>query len=50
MHGLREVPVRGATMRRRLVVTYRANSFLSPAVRRLIELFEQFHQGDRAGS
>jgi DNA-binding transcriptional LysR family regulator len=37
--GLREVPVKGATMKRRLVVTYRANSFLSPAARRLIELF-----------
>ena len=37
--GLKEVPVKGATMRRRIVVTYRANSFLSPAARRLIELF-----------
>jgi hypothetical protein len=35
------VPVKGAAMRRRLVVTYRANSFLSPAARRLLELFEQ---------
>lgn len=39
MLGLKEVPVQGATMRRRIVVTYRANSFLSPAARRLIELF-----------
>ena len=39
--GLKEVPVRGAAMRRRLVVTYRANSFQSPAGRRLLELFEQ---------
>jgi DNA-binding transcriptional LysR family regulator len=39
--GLKEVPVKGAAMRRRLVVTYRANGFLSPAVRRLLELFEQ---------
>ena len=39
--GLKEVPVKGAAMRRRLVVSYRANSFLSPAVRRLLELFEQ---------
>lgn len=38
--GLKEVPVKGASMRRRLVVTYRANSFLSPAARRLIDLFE----------
>ncbi|NKI96867.1 LysR substrate-binding domain-containing protein [Rhizobacter sp. SG703] len=39
--GLKEVPVKGAAMRRRLVVTYRANSFLSPAARRLLQLFEQ---------
>lgn len=39
--GLMEVPVKGAAMRRRLVVTYRANSFLSPAARRLLDLFEQ---------
>ncbi len=39
--GLQEVPVRGAAMRRRLVVTYRANGFLSPPARRLLELFEQ---------
>lgn len=41
--GLKEVPVSGATMRRRLVVTYRDNAYLSPAARRLIELFEQSH-------
>jgi len=39
--GLKEVPVIGAAMRRRLVVTYRANSYLSPAARRLIELFSR---------
>lgn len=39
IRGLKEVPVRGATMRRRLVVSYRANSFLSPAAQRLIDLF-----------
>jgi DNA-binding transcriptional LysR family regulator len=39
--GLKEVPVKGAAMRRRLVVTCRANCFLSPAARRLLELFEQ---------
>ncbi|MBL8362473.1 MAG: LysR family transcriptional regulator [Rubrivivax sp.] len=39
IRGLKEVPVPGATMRRRLVVTYRTNSFLSPAAQRLIELF-----------
>jgi DNA-binding transcriptional LysR family regulator len=37
--GLKEVPLKEATMRRRLVVTYRDNSYLSPAVSRLIELF-----------
>ena len=35
---LKEVPVSGVAMRRRLVVTYRENSYLSPAARRLIEL------------
>lgn len=39
IQGLKEVPVAGATMRRRLVVSYRANRFLSPAAQRLIELF-----------
>ncbi|MEK8052808.1 LysR family transcriptional regulator [Ideonella sp. DXS22W] len=39
IRGLKEVPVRGATMRRRLVVTWRENAFLSPAAQRLIELF-----------
>ncbi len=39
LQGLKEVPVKGATMRRRLVVSYRANSFLSPAAQRLIDLF-----------
>lgn len=43
--GLKEVPVKGAAMRRRLVVTYRANGFLSPAARRLLELFEQASAG-----
>ncbi|UUX93988.1 LysR family transcriptional regulator [Aquabacterium sp. J223] len=38
--GLKEVPVKAAAMRRRLVVTHRANSFLSPAARRLLVLFE----------
>jgi hypothetical protein len=32
-------------MQRRMVVTYRANGFLSPAARRLIDLFEQSMQG-----
>lgn len=38
IHGLKEVPVKGATMRRRLVVTYRERSFISPVAARLIEL------------
>jgi DNA-binding transcriptional LysR family regulator len=39
--GLREVQVRGAAMRRRLAVTYRDNSYLSPAARRMLDLFVQ---------
>ena len=39
--GLKEVPVQGAAMRRRLVVTHRTNSYLSPAARRLVELFAE---------
>lgn len=42
--GLKEVPVKAASMRRRLVVTYRDKGFLSPAARRLLELFEQSTQ------
>ena len=37
--GLKEVPVKEAVMRRRLVLSYRSNSFLSPAASRVIELF-----------
>jgi DNA-binding transcriptional LysR family regulator len=37
--GLKEVPIKEATMRRRLVVTYRDHSYLSPAAARLLELF-----------
>ena len=36
---LKEVPITETCMRRRLVATYRENSYLSPAARRLIELF-----------
>jgi DNA-binding transcriptional LysR family regulator len=36
---LKEIPIKEATMHRRLVVSYRDNSFLSPAAARLIELF-----------
>lgn len=42
IRGLKEVPVKGAAMRRRLVVTHRAHAYLSPASRRILELFEQF--------
>ena len=35
---LKEVPVAEAIMRRRMVVTYREQSYVSPVVRRLIEL------------
>jgi hypothetical protein len=38
--GLEEVPINEATMHRRLVVTYRDNSYLTPAAQRLITLFE----------
>ncbi len=37
--GLKEVPIRETTMHRRLVVTYRDKSYLSPAASRLVELF-----------
>ncbi|MFM2066268.1 MAG: hypothetical protein RLZZ584_1177 [Pseudomonadota bacterium] len=41
--GLAEVPVADAVMRRRLVVSYREHGYLSPAARRLLELFVQMH-------
>ncbi|MDM0115434.1 LysR substrate-binding domain-containing protein [Variovorax sp. J22R133] len=36
--GLKEVEVKGTTMRRRMVVTYRESSYLSPASKRLVAL------------
>ncbi|WP_128000802.1 LysR substrate-binding domain-containing protein [Piscinibacter defluvii] len=42
IRGLKEVPVKGAAMRRRLVIMYRAHGYVSPATRRLLELFGQF--------
>lgn len=39
--GLKEIPIRGSFMRRRLVVTYRSNSLLSPAAMRFIKVFER---------
>ena len=47
--GLKEVPVKEAVMRRRLVVSYRTNGFLSPAASRVIELFAA-HRNNDAGS
>lgn len=44
--GLKEVPVAETVMRRRLVVTYRANGFLSPAARRLIDLLVSHGQSN----
>lgn len=38
---LKEVPLKETTMKRRLVVTHRANSYLSPAATRLITLLSQ---------
>jgi DNA-binding transcriptional LysR family regulator len=42
--GLKEIALKDTTMRRRLVVTHRANSYLSPAAARLVALLS------RAGS
>lgn len=39
--ALREVKLRGATMRRRMVVTYRDSGYLSPASKRLIALLSK---------
>lgn len=38
IRGLKEVPIKDATMRRRFVVTCRQNSYLSPASNRLFDL------------
>jgi DNA-binding transcriptional LysR family regulator len=38
---LKEIPLKEATMRRRLVVTYREGSYLNPVARRLIELLSE---------
>jgi DNA-binding transcriptional LysR family regulator len=43
--GLKEVPVRGATMLRRLVVAHRDKGYLSPAAGRVVELFSQQRPG-----
>ena len=41
---LKEVPIAEATMRRRMVVTYREQSYISPAARRLINLLAEARQ------
>jgi DNA-binding transcriptional LysR family regulator len=41
---LKEVPIAEVTMRRRLVVTYREQSYVSPAARRLIDLLSESRQ------
>ena len=38
---LKEVTLKETTMRRRMTVTYRDNSYLPPAARRLVELLSQ---------
>ena len=38
IRGLKEVPLKGATMHRRLVLTHRSQGFISPAALRLVEL------------
>ena len=38
---LREIPLEEATMRRRMVVSYREGGFLAPAAERLVALLEQ---------
>ena len=40
---LKEVPIREATMIRRLVVSHRASAYLSPAASRVVELFSAAH-------
>jgi DNA-binding transcriptional LysR family regulator len=38
-HVLKEIPIKDATMHRRLVVCHRAKGYLSPAAARVVELF-----------
>lgn len=42
---LREIPMKELTMRRRLVVTHRASSYVSPAAERLIALLSASREG-----
>ena len=43
---LREVPLKEATMRRKLVVAYREGGYLAPAAQRLIALLEEARVGE----
>jgi len=47
---LREIPIRELTMRRRLVVTHRASSYLSPAAARLIALLSAKPEAGRTSA
>lgn len=44
--ALKEIPIKEATMRRKLVLTHRDKSYLSPAASRLIEVFSAFRAHD----
>jgi DNA-binding transcriptional LysR family regulator len=44
--SLREVVLKETTMRRRMTVSYRADSYLLPVAQRLIELFASFKDGE----
>jgi DNA-binding transcriptional LysR family regulator len=46
---LKEVPLKDATMRRRLVVTYRENSYLSPASKLLVSLLSSQARREASG-
>jgi DNA-binding transcriptional LysR family regulator len=45
---LKEIPQKDATMRRRLVATYRERSYVSPAAQRLIALLARSTTGERS--
>jgi DNA-binding transcriptional LysR family regulator len=46
--GLMEVPIKDAVMHRRLVVTYRSNSYRSPLAMRVVQLFADAGHGHGA--
>lgn len=47
---LREVPIEGIAMRRRMVVTHRDNGYVPPAARRLIELLARHAASQAVGN